>query len=562
MRYRKFKGTFVAYWTAALLAILPMTGCMQVSDEMPEDMTDLQSAADSFPGGYESIAETVMRGYEGTPSEETLPETARTSPKTDESPQVSSSGTFTDISRITGGGGTAGYTSANVSETVSDTTADSVVTASEPPVTEADSGTTSAQIVSRKDMGEVTVVTIPKVKVTEATLSVGGAFPDSDTVTENGGYAEGGYYPVSGYYPLNFETQKAVWFSYLEYDRLMRGKTREEFTAGLGDCFENAAALGINTIYFQVRAYGDAYYDSSLYPKADRLTGDYDPLAIAVKEAHDRGLSIHAWVNPMRLMTDQQMQGVSGEYLMGQWYADDNARGTVIVNHAGRWYLSPAYSEAVSLICEGVKEIVSHYDVDGVQIDDYFYPTTDGYFDKAAYETSGSTLSLDDWRREKVTEMVKSIYKAVHSANPNAVFGISPSGNVTNDRNELYADVERWLSEASCCDYICPQIYYGFENEALPFEKACREWAGLIKRDDIRLVIGLAAYKSGTEDKYAGAGKYEWTEHTDILSRQLQTAASYSAGAAFFRYDSLFLPDPSVSVYVQGEMDALIKSAG
>lgn len=367
----------------------------------------------------------------------------------------------------------------------------------------------------------------------------------------------GGYYPVSSYYPLNFKEQKAVWFSYLEYDRIMRGKSREEFTSALGDSFDNAFALGINTVYFQVRAYGDAYYRSSLFPTADRLDGDYDPLEIAVKEAHDRGLSIHAWVNPMRLMTDSQMGEVSENYLIGKWYSSEEARGTIIVNHAGRWYLSPAYSEAVSLICDGVREIVAGYNVDGVQIDDYFYPTEDEAFDKAAYTASGSSLSLADWRREQVTAMVKKIYSAVHSANPGAVFGISPSGNIASDRNTMYADVETWLSEAGCCDYICPQIYYGFENEAQPFETVCAAWRDLIKRDDISLVIGLAAYKSGLEDKYAGTGRYEWQESSDILARQCAAAKNHSAGVAFFRYDSLFLPEPSVSLSVTAELEAL-----
>ncbi|MDE6594097.1 MAG: family 10 glycosylhydrolase [Oscillospiraceae bacterium] len=545
MKRRKFIKKFISCCMAALA--MAAAGCAQVSDEIPGDVsddrelfTDISHVTDMTGNDSgQAVINPDLSDIFGEEAEAVGGE-IENGEETERSPV---SEPMTDISRIT--------------ETVVPEAAEGEIT--EDTVAGSAAGTaarmsadisvqTSSETASTTTWADVTVVKIPKIRTTEETLAV----------TDNGEqYTEGGYYPTSGYYPLNFNEQKAVWFSYLEYDRLMRGKTREEFTSGLGTCFDNAAALGINTIYFQVRAYGDAYYRSDLFPTADRLTGDYDPLEIAVKEAHDRGLSIHAWVNPMRLMTDSQMAGVSEEYLIGQWYASESARGTIIVNHSGRWYLSPAYREAVSLICNGISEIVTGYNVDGVQIDDYFYPTTDEAFDKAAYESSGSTLPLADWRREIVTEMVRSIYSAVHSANPKAVFGISPSGNVANDRDQMYADVEKWLDEAGCCDYICPQIYYGFENDSLPFAAACDEWSGLIKRDDIKLVIGLAAYKSGLEDKYAGSGRYEWQEHTDILARQQQTANAYSAGVAFFRYDSLFLPDPAVAVSVTAELEGL-----
>ena len=241
----------------------------------------------------------------------------------------------------------------------------------------------------------------------------------------------GTYYPQNSYYALNFDRQKAVWISYLEYDRIMKNADEASFTSSLGKCFDNIAALGCNTVYFQVRAYGDAYYDSSLFPKGDRLTGDYDPLKIAVKLAHDRGLSIHAWINPMRLMTDSQMSGLGTDCVIGKWYNDSSKKGTYIVESSGRWYLSPAYSDTISLICDGIREILTGYDVDGIQIDDYFYPTTDESFDREAYSASGTALALGDWRRETVTKMVRQLYLTVHGANPTAVFGISPQGNMS-----------------------------------------------------------------------------------------------------------------------------------
>lgn len=151
----------------------------------------------------------------------------------------------------------------------------------------------------------------------------------------------GTYYPQNSYYALNFDRQKAVWISYLEYDRIMKNADEASFTSSLGKCFDNIAALGCNTVYFQVRAYGDAYYDSSLFPKGDRLTGDYDPLKIAVKLAHDRGLSIHAWINPMRLMTDSQMSGLGTDCVIGKWYNDSSKRAHTLLKAAADGISAP-----------------------------------------------------------------------------------------------------------------------------------------------------------------------------------------------------------------------------
>ena len=155
--------------------------------------------------------------------------------------------------------------------------------------------------------------------------------------------------------------------------------------------------------------------------------------------------------------------------------------------------------------------------------------------------------------------MVRQIYSAVHGANPQAVFGISPQGSTANDFNSLYADIYTWCKSTDCCDYICPQIYFGFENSSLPYAQTLDEWAKLVDGTNISLVAGLAAYKSGTEDNYAGSGKNEWINSTDILARQRALTDIYGAGYAFFRYDSLFLPSPSVSAYVNAELDNLKK---
>lgn len=522
-------------------ALYLLAGCTATEERIPDAdrLTDsvpyVSETAPEAPVSYVTeayVSETDPADYEY----ETLPPISKAEapvPAEASLPEASVSETSAEVTAV--------------SETVPDETSAPAVTSAEitavfvpGPLPEKETQTSAAAEEQTKP--RITVVTIPKIPETERTEAAA---------------QDGSYYPQSGYYPLNFDRQKAVWISYLEYERIMRNADEREFTNSLNACFDNISSLGCNTVYFQVRAYGDAYYDSELFPKGDRLTGDYDPLEIAVRSAHDRGLSIHAWVNPMRLMTDPQMAEIPVSYKIGEWYNDPVKNGTYMVNSSGRWYLNPAYGEVTSLICSGVSEIVAGYDVDGVQIDDYFYPTTDPSFDLAAYRASGTELELDDWRRDTITKMVKRMYSAVHSANPKAVFGISPQGSLDNNYSQLYADIYTWCSQSGCCDYICPQIYFGFENEILPFAETVGAWYGLVTSPDVDLVIGLAAYKSGTEDNYAGSGRNEWLSSTDILARQRAFTDAYNAGYAFFRYDSIFLPDPSVSAYVTAERENL-----
>ncbi len=526
-------------YIASVIAAGMLTGCLESIDTLPDSGMQTQPNTDVISESTQTTAETVTTAAQMV-TEQSV--TAETVSAVTEAVQIDVSNTEPTETEETV------ETVQTSAETVSETTADvsSTTDVSEVRTETLPSETTAYTEQTRQ---QVTVVTLP-VSVEQTQSTAAAEVSESMPASEN-------YYPVQNYYTLNFDRQKAMWISYLEYDRIMKGASEEEFKTALGQCFDNIAALGCNTVYFQVRAYGDAYYSSKLFPRADRSSTDYDPLEIAVKEAHDRGLSIHAWINPMRLMTDNDMKKVSSDYIIRKWYNDENARGKYIVNSSGRWYLSPAYDETVDLICQGISEILSGYNVDGIQIDDYFYPTTDSSFDEAAFAASGTSLSLEDWRREKVTAMIKKMYSTVHSVNPTAVFGISPQGNAASDYNTLYADVYRWVSEEGCCDYICPQIYYGFDNSSLPYAETVNMWKNMITRSDIDLVVGLAAYKSGLEDKYAGDGKYEWQENTDILARQRKLTDSLGAGYAFFRYDSLFVPDPTAAVSVNAELDAL-----
>ncbi|MGN0666860.1 MAG: glycoside hydrolase family 10 protein [Huintestinicola sp.] len=548
-----------------VLAVLSAAcGCTAISEEIPDSSDFLTEAQSTMSEPTEAI---------GTYSETKASTDVISSVGTETSPEsyVIVNGADADMSSIS-------EEMTSVSDTFSSSetssSADSETTTAAPETTAPRETTTAAFESSAEETQQITVITLPVTETsaesTAATTVISTDSPETsvppmDTLPPETSYSEQltGYYPVNSYYTLNFSTQKAVWISFLEYERIMRGHTEEEFTELLNECMDNISSLGCNTVYFQVRAYGDAYYDSELFPAGDRLAGKiggtaaYDPLEIAVKSAHDRGLSIHAWVNPMRLMTDSQLSSLSSDYILKQWYDDSSKRGTYIVKTGDRWYLNPAYSDTTALICSGISEIISRYNVDGIQIDDYFYPTKDTYFDSAAYAASGTELSLAEWRRSIISEMVRAMYRTVHTANPTAVFGISPQGNYSNNYNDLYADVKTWCSTSGYCDYICPQIYFGFENGTLPFAPAVDEWQSYVSGSSVQLVIGLAAYKSGCEDSYAGEGRNEWKTYTDILQRQREYSLGRGAGYAFFRYDSLFSPDSSAAAAVNAELNNL-----
>lgn len=449
-----------------------------------------------------------------------------------------------------------------ISETVSAVTTRETVTE-----TETETTVTETEAVSEAEITKVTIqyespseaLTLPPETTTEAAET---------TVWETAvaGVSDINLNGSNKYSAVNFSEQKGFWITYLEYMSILKNKSESSFKKSVETYFDNISALGFNTVYVQVRAFGDAYYDSSLFPSGEQFDGtigtknSFDALQIMIDCAHARGLSLHAWVNPMRLMTAAQIKDIDNSYQIKKWYTDKN--GTYIVETGGRLYLNPAYREVTSLIADGIAEIVSNYDVDGIQIDDYFYPTTAASFDKSAYSASGTALSLSDWRISNVNKMVKKLYSAVHGANDTVMFGISPQGSLENNYDELYADVKTWCAESGYCDYILPQVYFGFENAALPYDKVISEWSGMVTNRNVKLVIGLAAYKIGAADSYAGAsGKNEWLNNSDIMARQIASAQRLPnyGGVALYRYESLFAPSKDVAAYVNKELENIKK---
>ena len=350
------------------------------------------------------------------------------------------------------------------------------------------------------------------------------------------------------YIPLNHDTQKAVWFTMMDWEDILCNKTEEEFTANMTAMLEKIKDMGFNTLYLHVRAFSDAYYNSDLFPRGQFLTGDYDPLALTLPIAHSMGLSVHGWINPLRCGTDKDMDAMSDSFTVRNWY--DSKRDSYICKVGDRWYLNPAYNEVRELISRGAHEIAENYDIDGLNIDDYFYPTTAESFDSETFSQSGCT-DLSEWRRSNTDLMVKGIYDAVKSVDEDILFGISPQGNMDTDMNILYADVHKWASEDGFCDYIAPQLYYGFKNETLPFVPTLSDWIN--ECTAVKLVTGICTYKIGKEDKWAGSGIDEWINDTHIPSEEAKTVLDNGPGVAVYSVGSLFDEN------IEGEKEALRK---
>lgn len=359
---------------------------------------------------------------------------------------------------------------------------------------------------------------------------------------------------------------RAVWISYLEYQSILTGKSEKSFTSSIKTMFANLTSDGFNTVYVHTRSHSDAYYSSDIFPWSVYCTGTegknpgYDPLEIMVKEAHSAGLKIEAWINPYRISGKTDISKISKSNPAYGWLDTDKV---VVVDKTGIFY-NPADEDVISLVVGGVEEIVRNYDVDGIHFDDYFYPTTDEDFDSSyyrSYKNSGGKLSLGAWRRQNVNELISGVYSAIKSINPDCIFGISPTGNTNSNYSTLYCDVYTWVTSEGYIDYICPQLYYGFNHKSLPYLTVLDEFDGMITKNGVKLIVGLAAYKSGAEDIYAGTnGKLEWTQNSDILSREVTAArnAKNYGGFAMYRYDSLYSPAKTVAEIVKKEKKNLI----
>src|SRR5436190_12349610 len=274
------------------------------------------------------------------------------------------------------------------------------------------------------------------------------------------------------------------------------GLSTDEQQRELIAILDRAAQLKMNAIVFQVRPEADALYASPYEPWSRFLTGEqgrapdpkWDPLAFAVEQAHKRGLELHAWFNPYRAAFWKDSARARTHV--------SRQRPSLVVPYAQYLWMDPGKPDVRRLMMRAVLDVVRRYDVDGVHIDDYFYPypeTQGGQtipFPDAAtyasYRRQGGSLDLADWRRRNVNVLVSELYAAVKGEKMWVKFGISPFGiwrpgypSTTtagiDQYDELYADARKWLRDGTL-DYIAPQLYWPIDPPAQSYPVLLRWW--------------------------------------------------------------------------------------
>lgn len=333
------------------------------------------------------------------------------------------------------------------------------------------------------------------------------------------------------------QEMRGVWVTFMTLDTENEADKKAAFEQKTDEIIKRVKTGGFNTLFVQVRPFCDALYPSDYYPWSHIISGvqgkdpGFDPLRMICDKCAAADIRVHAWINPYRIRTESTPPQLCEDHP----YTRDSSIG-VVVN--GETYLNPADSRTRKLIVSGVIELLKNYALDGIQFDDYFYPENCGDFDKADYEAyqkaASSPLPLDEFRKENVNQLIREVYQAVHNTDPDAVFGISPQGNIGNN-DALYADVRRWCAEKGYIDYICPQLYYSLDNPAQRFEDALSDWMHVDRHSGLSVYIGLGGYKAGTD-----ADEGTWLDNDDILRTEVGILRNAGCGGfLLFSYDSM-----------------------
>lgn len=301
--------------------------------------------------------------------------------------------------------------------------------------------------------------------------------------------------------------------------------------------------MGLNAVFVQVRPAADAIYPSTLVPWSKFLTGTqgkdpgYDPLAFMVEETHRRGMQFHAWFNPFRAATDAKTETLAANNVVKQhpqW----------IVNSGNKPYINPGIPEARQHIIATIMEVVNRYDIDGVHLDDYFYPSNGNFPDDATFKAYNSKGFTDKaaWRRDNINQFVQQLDQSIKSVKPQVQFGISPFGvwrNKAMDQtgsdtkagvtayDHMHADVRTWIQQG-WIDYVTPQIYWSMSFAPAQYDKLVTWWANEVRGTDVTLYIGHAPYKLGTNE----AG---WQNAQEIINQlNYNTMHPEVKGSIFF----------------------------
>lgn len=300
------------------------------------------------------------------------------------------------------------------------------------------------------------------------------------------------------------------------------------------------AANGFNAVVVQVRPASDAFYPSQFEPWSRYLSGKqgeapfpyYDPLAFMVEETHKRNMEFHAWFNPFRALVSSKSNPNPASHVTRKhpdW----------VIHYGGKSYLNPGVPEARDYVNSIILDVVRRYDIDGVHIDDYFYPykiAGQVFNDHQSFIRYGNNMSIDDWRRDNINRFVEAMYKGIKKEKRHVKVGISPfgiwrnqrqdaSGSATNGTScydDLYADVKLWIDN-KWLDYVAPQLYWEHGHRLAAYDVLVPWWKNAVK--DRALYIGMGVYRM------VGAKPGIWQSHNEIL-KQIETERAHRTDGA------------------------------
>lgn len=331
------------------------------------------------------------------------------------------------------------------------------------------------------------------------------------------------------------------------------GLPTDSAKAELLSLLDRAAALRLNAVIFQVRPAADALYESKLEPWSPFLTGTmgkapepkWDPLAFAVAEAHRRGLELHAWFNPYRARYRGPRIEAAATHV-------SRKMPSVVKSYGPYLWMDPGEARVREHTTSVILDVVRRYDVDGVHIDDYFYPYPERdrrgraipFPDGASWERyrkSGGTLSRDDWRRRNVDLLIQDLYEQIKAAKPWVKFGISPFGIWRPGYPEtvrgldaytvLYADSRRWLSEG-WLDYFTPQLYWAVDARQQSYPQLLDWWTSQNTR-------GRHLWPGNGTYKVTDQGRVRWPSDEIVRQIDLTRAQPGADGNVHFNMTAL-----------------------
>ncbi|MGW3037844.1 glycoside hydrolase family 10 protein [Streptomyces sp. NPDC001178] len=316
------------------------------------------------------------------------------------------------------------------------------------------------------------------------------------------------------------------------------GLTAAEQRAELIAVLDRAVRSRLNAVMFQVRPTADALWPSPYEPWSQVLTGTqgqdpgWDPLGTAVKEAHARGLELHAWFNPYRIANTTDVTKLVASHPARkhpEW----------VVPYGGKLYYNPGLPKVRAFVQNAMLDAVRKYPVDGVHFDDYFYPypvTGQTFDDDAAYARHGKSFpDRDAWRRNNIDKLVVETAARIKQVRPGTRFGISPFGvwrNAATDArgsdtragvqtyDDLHADTRKWVRE-NWIDYIAPQVYWNIGFAAADYAKLLPWWSEVARGTGTQVYVGEALYKAGDPAQAA-----PWQDVAE-LSRHLTLAKDH-----------------------------------